>query len=579
MAFNISYVFQAVDRFSGINGNIRRSIQSTSNAFRDLTNSANRAGDAFKQSYDKMRKVGDVGRELRNKVTLPVTVAAGVGIKVLADYETALLNIAKTTNMNVDPQLEAFGQRFVDLSTKIPVSANELMAFGSAAAQFGIRGEDSILKFSEVMAKLVRSSDVVGEEGAKIIARLMKVTGESTDSVDRFASTLVQLGNTTEVTESEILYFANRVAAAGSNFGITASQAMGLGASIAAVGVEAESAQGTFTRSFVSMNKAISKGGMELAVFTKLSGMSASQFKESFKNDAVATLLEFSKGLKKFKDAGGDQIAVLDALGLEGVRDVSTLGLMAEHFQSITEKVAEANQAFKDNVALEREFAVFADSISNKGNKMRNEFTKTTKLLAMQWKPEIINVITSLQGFAHWIGELVNQHPKMTKFVTTMMLIAATIGPLMMLLRVVVPLLAATRALGIGFSLTPFGLMLTGIAALTAAMVTYKDEIYEVLVALGLFNQDYKSKFEQGAKVKVGASEFEQTRARLENRMVTQIPTLSGIPIAAQESVNKSVIDLNVNLEGRTDMVKDVRSVVKGSKNTNLGMNMAGGIQ
>ena len=145
-------------------------------------------------------------------------------VKTFATYETGMTNIAKTTGM-AGAEMASFQKDFDKLAASMAVPIQSLLEIGAAAGQFGVRGAKDINTFIETMGKLQTATDIAGEEGAKSIARLLKLTGEGVGQMKTFGSVLVGLGNTTAATESEILTMASALAQSTAQYKIASTDA------------------------------------------------------------------------------------------------------------------------------------------------------------------------------------------------------------------------------------------------------------------------------------------------------------------------------------------------------------------
>ena len=108
-------------------------------------------------------------------------------VKTFATYETGMTNIAKTTGM-AGAEMASFQKDFDKLAASMAVPIQSLLEIGAAAGQFGVRGSKDINTFIETMGKLQTATDIAGEEGAKSIARLLKLTGEGVGQMKTFGN-------------------------------------------------------------------------------------------------------------------------------------------------------------------------------------------------------------------------------------------------------------------------------------------------------------------------------------------------------------------------------------------------------
>ena len=76
-----------------------------------------------------------------SKMTAGLSTGMYLAGKAAIDFESSFAGVVKTVNGSPE-QLNRIRQGFLDLSTQIPVSANELAKIGEVAGQLGIKTEN-----------------------------------------------------------------------------------------------------------------------------------------------------------------------------------------------------------------------------------------------------------------------------------------------------------------------------------------------------------------------------------------------------------------------------------------------------
>lgn len=456
--------FPAKIRIGAIDS-ITRTLDKIKNKFPELDRAVRRTNNAFKSFQaqtagvrDSLKKTGeqfkDVGGTLTAGITLPVIAAGAFAVKTFADYETALLGVGKTTNI-AGAELAAMGKKFQLISKTVPVSVEELLGLGQTAAQLGVKGSDNILKFSETLAKLARASNIVGEEGASDLARLITVTNSSIGDVDRFASAIVNLGNNSAATEAEILGFATRLGGATALFNVSATDTLGIATALRSVGIEAEAGSSSIQRAFGQINKSILKGGSSLKSLSMLTGIAAGELKQRFKTDSVGVLREFAAGLARVEAKGGDVSQALAKFGLTGVRDIQVVGALAKNVNLLDEKLKLSRDGFKENTALQNEFNSASKSLNNQFTLVLNNIKILATSIGERLKPAFI-------GFFDVVNKIVTflaANPTFAVMIGVMAGLAAAVGPVL---------------LAFGAFLTLLPSLISGWGALTAVMIGFK---------------------------------------------------------------------------------------------------------
>jgi TP901 family phage tail tape measure protein len=433
--------FDAKIRLGAID-NVSGTIESIRSKFPKLDKTITRTNFLFENMQKntaglrkKLDAVGSTlssaGQSMTTFATLPIVGAMGLAVKAAADYETALLGVGKTTDLS-GKALEDMGNKFQEMSTRIPLSSVELMQLGQTAAQLGVRGTSNILKFSETMAKLATASNVAGEEGATDMARLISVTGGSTKEIDRFASALVDLGNNSATTEKDILGFATRMGAATAIFKVSGVQALGMGAALSSVGIEAEAGSSSIQRGLGQINAAINKGGAGLNALSTLTGIAAGDLKKRFSEDAMGVLVEFAGGLDKAAKKGGDVSKILGSFGLSGVRDIQVLGTMSTKIEDVRKSMSRASTAYKENIALDKEFGAQKNSLNNQMTLLKNNLTVFAVQLGTTLMPIVKDLVMNyLMPFLKWAKDFAQAHPGIVKVGLALAGVVAIVGPIL----------------------------------------------------------------------------------------------------------------------------------------------------
>ena len=317
------------------------------------------------EAADKAMTFGDKAGQAFNQVHEAI-VAAGIAValkeiyeyfascaQASMDFESAITGVAKTTDLT-DEELAAMSDSIKALSTEIPATTEEIAAVAEAAGQLGIQ-KDALLDFTEIMTMLGTATNMTSDEAATSLARFANITGMATDNYGRLGSVIVDLGNNFATTESEIVAMGTRLASAGKLAGLTEPEIMALAAAMSSVGIEAEAGGTAMTQTLNAIEKAVAKGGDDLAEFARIAGMSSEEFSSAWKNDAMSALTSFIGGLGKLDEQGESTVLVLEDLGLTGIRQSNMLKALGLAADQMTGAVNTANTAWQQNTALTNE--------------------------------------------------------------------------------------------------------------------------------------------------------------------------------------------------------------------------------
>ena len=347
MAFVVPSVYTAIDKVTPVTKKMTASVDTmaakSTVAFNKVDRSIRSAGRSLQNTF------GNFG------LAIGATAIVSSVTNSLANYEQALVNVGKTANIEGD-ELVAFGQNAIKLSKSLgnAISSEKLLELGGVAGQLGVKGSQNILKFSETLARLELSTNVVGEEGAASIARIINIMGEKVGTVDRFGSTLVDLGNNSAASESEILSLATEVAKSTAPFDLGSKSLLGISAALTSLGAKPEAAGSAVGRFFKELEVA-TQTGKGLGDFAKLLGRTEQDIITTFKTDKVALFKSFAKGLEGVKNSGGSVAVELEKLGIRGEIAFKGLAPLAGGYDILSKSLDRSNAAYKANNALSEE--------------------------------------------------------------------------------------------------------------------------------------------------------------------------------------------------------------------------------
>jgi len=427
----------------------------------------------MRASLTKMgNKMKGIGRSLTTFVTLPLIAAGAAGVKMFGDFQQGLRGVEKTTGLTRD-QVSKLGETFDKLSTQMPVTTAEFLELSKAGGQLGVRGVENLEKFAITMAKVGRTTDVAGEQGAKSIARILTVTEGGIGNIDRFSSALVDLGNNAAAGEQEILEVATRVASQIGRFDVASASVLGISAALKSLGQKAEASGSVVGRAFNSIDQAIKGGGEKMEFLSTLTGIASKDIKQAFAKDAAAVFKKFVFGLNKVEKGEGNLKKVLESLGLSGVRIDAILGTLAKRPEVLAKNMDRASKAFKENTALQKEFLIQTDSFNSKMIILTNTFTSLLRMIGKKLAPTVIflgDVFKSIFNF-------LRNNPTLLNLVVVFGVLTAVLGPVLFafgaFLLLLPALLAGFTALGITSlaMILPWLLIPAAIAAVIAVGV------------------------------------------------------------------------------------------------------------
>lgn len=352
--------------------------------------------NATSKKGEALKKVGD---SLTKNVTLPIVGGFIASVKEAADFESAFTGVRKTVE-GTDEELASLRDELMKIPLVTASSTEEVMAVAEAAGQLNVP-LDAIADFTKTIIMLGDSTNISSDEGATSIARFMNIVGtdltKGTKPVDRFASSLVALGNQTATDEESILALAMRLASAGHLAGLSVPEILGLSAAMSSVGLTAEAGGTAMSTTMQLISKGVAKGGEDLDKFAAVAGTTAEEFAKTWRENPIDALQQLLVGMSHLsEDGGADLLQFMEDVGWSGIRQSDTMRRLAFDYDGVSEAVRIANENFETNEeniygvnAVTKEASKRYEDLDSK----ISQFKESVKQLAAAFGEEILPVL------------------------------------------------------------------------------------------------------------------------------------------------------------------------------------------
>ena len=405
-------------------------------------------------------KIAGVGKTMTATVTAPLVGLGVASVKAYSDWESAFTGVMKTVDETATTTYADLEEAIKKMATETASSKEEIAGVAEVAGQLGIKADD-IERFTKTMVMLGDSTNLSSEEAATSLARIINITGESTNNIDRLGASVVALGNNFATDEASIVDMSNRLASAGTIAGLSTQDILGLATAMSSVGIQAEAGGTAMTQTLTGISQAVSDGGEKLEQLASVSGMTAEQFSNTWKTSPIEALQAFIGGLSEMNQAELDTYGVLDELGMSGIRQSNMLQSLALASDTLTDAVLTSNTAYEQNTALVTEAEKRYQTFEAKMNQTKEKISNVGVELGERLLPYVDKF---LDGLDKMIAAWDNLSPGAQDAVVKIGLIVAAIGPLLMIIGNLMSSVGTimTVAPMIGAALGSVGTMITG---------------------------------------------------------------------------------------------------------------------
>ena len=541
---------------------------------------AERADEAqnLQNTGKRWKEVGEGIDTVTKPLQYAATALAAGGVasaKFAIDFEDSFAGVKKTVDATPE-QLAKIKQGIIDLSTTgidgrgaIPQTTTELNELAAAGGQLGI-SQENIIDFTEVMAQMGSATNLVGEEGAATLARFQNVMGVGQNEIRNIGSAIVDLGNHSATTESEIAAMALRMGKYGSSVRMSAADVLGYSAALSSLGIEAQMGGSAIGRTWLSIETAVASGGEGLTKFAKYSGKSAEEFKKQWNTDSSGAFNGLLKGLQSAENL----TLALDDLGINNTQDIQAMMALVNGYDLVTESVNRSNTAYQENTALQEEFNAKNETTASKLANTKNNIVEAARSIGETMLPSIQDASTTVADFAKGLSQMDDEQKRAV--VNT----GATVIALGALSKVGVgvikgagdfveglgvisdklPIIAdATSAIkvstaGLGSSFSALAPIFGAVLAPAAVVAGYKvvaDHVTEAIENNAKLGQSYKELYSQWQDADNQVSHLENLRSEYEK---------------LNESINSGTLNPE-ELESAKNRINDIMQEIKATTN------------
>ena len=384
---------------------VESSARQATRAQREQSTAAKQVAREQAEAARKGRAAFDETAQTAARGAIAVGAAIGLMGKAAVDWESSWAGVTKSVD-GAGEQMEA---QLRGLAKTLPATHDEIAAVAEAAGQLGVKSAD-VVGFTETMVKLGETTNLTADEAATTIAQISNVMGTmnrlGTDGIDRFANTLVRLGNNGASTERDIVAMASRISGAAKVVGMSEADLLAVSNALSSVGIEAEAGGTAVSNVLMDMSRAVKTGSDDLARFADVADMSAEDFARSFSTSPADAMDAFVQGLGRIQESGGDVFTVLDDLGQSDVRVSAALLKMAGAGDLLSTSLSQGRDEWQRNIAMQAEFDKRLQTTAARMQIARNNIRDAAITIGTSMTPALSAVADGVSNLAGLVAAI-----------------------------------------------------------------------------------------------------------------------------------------------------------------------------
>lgn len=304
---------------------------------------AAKQANAWSKTAQKAAQIATAAFAAVGTATAAATV---VSVKNAISYESSMADVAKVVDGLKDDNGELTAQYYemsdalLELSTRIPMTAEELTQIAAAAGQSGIARKE-IVGFAEDAAKMGVAFDTTADQAGTWMAQWRTAFKMNQKEVTTLADQINYLSNVSGANALQLSGIVTAVGSLGDVGGLSAAQIAAIGDTMASVGVGEDVAATGIAKMITTMTAGSAATEKQSKVLKKL-GIDATDLADRMQTDAQGAIIDFMEALQKLPKA--EQAAALkNYFGQESIKPISALYTNLDELKKHFDQVADAS--------------------------------------------------------------------------------------------------------------------------------------------------------------------------------------------------------------------------------------------
>lgn len=419
-SFQLKAIITGVDKLSPVLDGISKNIKK-----------------AGKGAKEKMLMAGAVGTGWAMALTKP--------IKDAMAFESSMADVRKVVDFDNAAQFKQMGQDILDMSTTLPMAADDIAKIVAAGGQAGLAA-DGLKEFATDAVKMGIAFDETAEQAGQQMAQWRVSLNMTQSQVQTLADQINYLGNTGPTTAAKITDVVTRVGSLGKVAGFSAADVAALGSTIGAAGIESDVAATAIKKVFTTLasGKKMTKG-QKIALRTL--HLNPKKLAVDLQKNGKAALISVFTALSKVSE--NERVSVLKTLfGEESVGAIAPLLANLDLLKANFNKVGDSAQYAG---SMQKEYEARAGTTANKLELLKNNLNRVSVEMGDALLPAVSDGLSQAMPLLDDISSFLKNNPEVVKMaagaaaglaaiggMATIALLVGVVGPLGLMLGALV---------------------------------------------------------------------------------------------------------------------------------------------
>ncbi|WP_236461781.1 phage tail tape measure protein, partial [Pseudomonas syringae] len=401
--------------------------------------------DGFRTRLESSR-LGDIdvaGVIKGNAFTEPLI----AGVKAAIGFETSMAGVKRSVTFETPQQFRQMGSDILDLSERLPESANGIAAIVAAGAKANVPREE-LTGFASDAVKMGVAFDQTAAESGDMMASWRSSFQMTQPQVAALSEKINVLGGNN--LEKKIATMVTAMGPLGPVAGLASGQLAAMGATLASVDVPADVAASGMKRFMQSLTEG---GAAKTGAFEALQ-LDVNQLTQGMQSDPSGTIEKVLTAVSSV-DPGKQSDVITQLFGAESLGAITPLLANLDVLRSNLAKVGEGVQ---NSGSIEKEFADNSQTTATAIKEMTNRVDRLGINIGSMFLPAMNEAMAVIGPMISQVAALAAEHPGVIKGVVGA---AIAFGVLQV---AVMAATGAARVLSLVMGMSPLGLIVRGLA-------------------------------------------------------------------------------------------------------------------
>ncbi|MCI3943461.1 tail tape measure protein [Pseudomonas syringae] len=376
------------------------------------------------------------------------------GVKAAIGFETSMAGVKRSVTFETPQQFQQMGSDILDLSERLPESANGIAAIVAAGAKANVPREE-LTGFASDAVKMGVAFDQTAAESGDMMASWRSSFQMTQPQVTALSEKINVLGGNN--LEKKIATMITAMGPLGPVAGLASGQLAAMGATLASVDVPADVAASGMKRFMQSLTEG---GAAKAGAFEALQ-LDVNQLTQGMQSDPSGTIEKVLTAVSSV-DPGKQSDVITQLFGAESLGAITPLLANLDVLRSNLAKVGEGVQ---NSGTIEKEFADNSQTTATAIKEMTNRVDRLGINIGSMFLPAMNEAMAVIGPMISQVAALAAEHPGVIKGVVGA---AIAFGVLQV---AVMTATTAMRVLSMVMGLSPLGLIVRGLALAAGLLI------------------------------------------------------------------------------------------------------------